>query len=307
MHTPEQPTLQSRRVRRWLGHLWREWTIESWRPISPAFAKPEPLKWNDAELTAAWIGHATVLINFFGIKILTDPVLFARIGIRLPGFTIGPKRLTAPALEFHELPKIDVVLLSHAHFDHFDLRTLHRFDETTCVVTAPNTADLLKWTRLRDVTELRWGEEKSLNTPAGAVTISAFQVKHWGARKQRDTYRGYNGYVMESRSRGRRRILFGGDTTMIYTFAELSQHGPVDLAIMSIGAYNPWIQSHCTPEQAIEMANSAGARFIMPVHHQTFRLSFEPFREPIERFQAALSSTPERIALREIGETFVLP
>ena len=307
MHTPEQPTLQSRRVRRWLTYLWREWTIESWRPISPAFAKPEPLKWNDAELTAAWIGHATVLINFFGIKILTDPVLFPRIGIRLPGFTIGPKRLTAPALEFHELSKIDVVLLSHAHFDHFDLRTLHRFDETTCVVTAPNTADLLRWTRLRDVTELRWGEERSLNTPGGAVTISAFQVKHWGARKQRDAYRGYNGYVMESRSRGRRRILFGGDTAMTNTFAELSQHGPVDLAIMSIGAYNPWIQSHCTPEQAIEMANSAGARFIMPVHHQTFRLSFEPFREPIERFQAALSSTPERIALREIGETFVLP
>jgi L-ascorbate metabolism protein UlaG (beta-lactamase superfamily) len=303
----EQPTLRSARVRRWLAHLWREWTTESWRPIAPAFAKPEPLKWNDAELTAAWIGHATVLINFFGINILTDPVLFARIGIRLPGFTIGPKRLTAPALEFHELPKIDVVLLSHAHFDHFDLRTLHRFDETTCVVTAPKTADLLKWTRLRDITELRWGEEKSLNTPAGAVTISAFQVKHWGARKQRDTYRGYNSYVMESRSRGRRRILFGGDTAMTNTFAELSQHGPVDLAIMSIGAYNPWIQSHCTPEQAIEMANAAGARFIMPVHHQTFRLSFEPFREPIERFQAALSNTPERIALREIGETFVLP
>jgi L-ascorbate metabolism protein UlaG (beta-lactamase superfamily) len=307
MPTPEQPTLQSRRVRRWLVHLWREWTIESWRPISPAFAKPVPLKWNDDQVTAAWIGHATVLINFFGINILTDPVLFARIGIRLPGLTIGPKRLTAPALEFHELPKIDVVLLSHAHFDHFDLRTLHCFDETTRVVTAPNTADLLRWTCFRDVTELRWGEEKSLNTSAGAVTISAFQVKHWGARKQRDTHRGYNGYVMESRSRGKRRILFGGDTAMTNTFAELSQHGPVDLAIMSIGAYNPWIQSHCTPEQAIEMANAADARFIMPVHHQTFRLSFEPFREPIERFQAALSNTPERIALREIGQTFVLP
>jgi len=294
-------------VRRWIGHLWREWTIESWRPISPAFAKPDPLSWNDDQVTAAWIGHATVLINFFGINILTDPVLFARIGIRLPGFTIGPKRLTAPALEFHELPKIDVVLLSHAHFDHFDLRTLHCFDELTRVITAPNTADLLRRTRLRDITELRWEEEKSLNTPAGAVTISAFQVKHWGARKQRDTYRGYNGYVMESRSRGRRRILFGGDTAMTNTFADLSQHGPVDLAIMSIGAYNPWIQSHCTPEQAIEMATAAGAQFIMPVHHQTFRLSFEPFREPIERFEAALSNTPERIALRDIGETFVLP
>jgi L-ascorbate metabolism protein UlaG (beta-lactamase superfamily) len=305
MHTPEQPTLQSRRVRRWLAHLWREWTIESWRPITPAFAKPEPLRWNDSEVTAAWLGHATVLINFFGIKILTDPVLFPRIGIRLPGLTIGPKRLTAPALEFQELPKIDIVLLSHAHFDHFDLRTLHRFGKDTSVVTAPNTADLLTWTRLREITELRWGEQKSLKTAAGAITISAFQVKHWGARTQRDTHRGYNGYLIESRSRGRPRILFGGDTAMTDTFAKLRQ--PIDLAIMSIGAYNPWIQSHCTPEQAVEMATAAGARFIMPVHHQTFRLSFEPMREPIERFQAALSNTPERIALREIGETFVLP
>jgi Predicted Zn-dependent hydrolases of the beta-lactamase fold len=291
-------------VRRWVGHLWREWTIESWRAIAPAFAKPEPLKWNDAQLTAAWIGHATVLINFFGINILTDPVLFPRIGIRLPGLTIGPKRLTAPALQIHELPKIDVVLLSHAHFDHFDLRTLRRFDEKTCVITAPKTADLLRWTRLRDITELRWGERKSLNTAAGAITIGAFQVKHWGARTQRDTYRGYNGYLIE---RNGRRILFAGDTAMTDSFAKLRPYGEIDLAIMSIGAYNPWIHSHCTPEQAVEMATAAGAQFILPVHHQTFRLSFEAFREPIERFQVALSETPERIALREIGETFVLP
>jgi L-ascorbate metabolism protein UlaG (beta-lactamase superfamily) len=302
MDTLEQPTLRSSRVR--LRHLFREWTIESWRPIAPAFPKPEPLKWNDGRITAAWIGHATVLINFFGIKILTDPVLFPRIGIRLPGLTIGPKRLTAPALEFHELPKIDIILLSHAHFDHFDLRTLRRFDEETCVITAPNTADLLRWTRLRDVTELRWGEQKSFNTAAGAITINAFQVKHWGARKQRDTHRGYNGYLIEQNGR---RVLFGADTALTNTFAELSKRGRIDLAIMSIGAYNPWIHSHCTPEQAVEMAIAAGAQFIMPVHHQTFRLSFEALREPIERFQAALNKTPERIALREIGETFMLP
>jgi L-ascorbate metabolism protein UlaG (beta-lactamase superfamily) len=307
MRPPEQPTFGSARVRRWLGHLWREWTIESWRPITPAFAKPDPLKWNDGQVTAAWIGHATVLINLFGIKILTDPVLFPRIGIRLPGLTIGPKRLTAPALQFHELPRIDLILLSHAHFDHFDLRTLHHFDEKTSVITAPNTADLLRWTRLRDITELRWGEKKSLNTAAGGITISAFEVKHWGARTQRDTHRGYNGYLIESRSRGSRRILFGADTAMTDTFVKLGQHEEIDLAIMSIGAYNPWIHSHCTPEQAVEMANAAGAQFIMPVHHQTFRLSFEPLQEPIERFQAALRNTPERIALREIGETFVLP
>ena len=307
MHTHERPTLQSVRVRRWLTHLWREWTVESWRPIAPAFAKPELSKWSDARITAAWIGHATVLINFFGIKILTDPALFPRIGIRFPGFTIGPKRLTAPALRFPELPQIDLIVLSHAHFDHFDLRTLRRFDELTRVITAPNTADLLRRTRLRDITELRWGETKVLNIAGqmkGDIAISAFQVKHWGARKQRDDYRGYNGYVIK---RNGRSILFSGDTAMTSTFAELFQDGPIDLAIMSIGAYNPWIQSHCTPEQAIEMATAAGAQFIMPVHHQTFRLSFEPFREPIERFEAALSNTPERIALRDIGETFVLP
>ncbi len=301
---PERRTLRSSRVRRWLGHLFREWTTESWRPIAPAFAKPRPATWSDAQVTFAWIGHATVLINFFGIKILTDPVLFPRIGIRLPGLTIGPKRLTAPALQFHELPNIDLILLSHAHFDHLDLRTLRCFGESTTVITARATSDLLRHTRFCDVTELDWGEAKSFKTAGGEINISALPVNHWGARKRRDTYRGYNGYLLE---RKRQRIIFAGDTAMTNSFAELQEEGEIDLAIMSIGAYNPWIHSHCSPEQAVEMANAAGARFIIPVHHQTFRLSFEPFREPIERFEAALRKTPERIALREIGETFALP
>jgi L-ascorbate metabolism protein UlaG (beta-lactamase superfamily) len=147
-------------------------------------------------------------------------------------------------------------------------------------------------------------EIKPVTTFAGKIDITAFRVKHWGARKRRDTYRGYNGYVLE---RNIRRIIFGGDTALSDSFAELRASGPIDLAIMPIGAYNPWIHSHCTPEQAVQMANEAGAHFIMPVHHQTFRFSVEGFREPIERFQAALHKTPERIALREIGETFVLP
>ena len=302
---PEQPTLRSSRVRRWLGHLFREWTIESWRPIAPAFVKPEPAKWNDAQVTAAWLGHSTVLINFFGVKILTDPVLFARIGIRVPFvFTLGPKRLTASALTVKELPKIDIILLSHAHFDHIDWRTLSQFDSSVNVVTAPRTRDLLRWTRLRDVTELKWNEHASIDTSSEITRITAIPVKHWGARMQHDDFRGYNGYLIE---RNNRRILFAGDTAMTDSFAELRRHGAIDLAIMSISAYNPWIRSHCTPEQAIEMANNAGAQFIMPVHHQTFRLSFESMREPIERFEAALAKTPERIALREIGETFVLP
>lgn len=93
---------------------------------------------------------------------------------------------------------------------------------------------------------------------------------------------------------------------MTDSFVALRGRHPFDLAIMPIGAYDPWIHSHATPEQAIAMADAAGADHIMPVHHQTFRLSAEPFREPIERFEAALRGAPERIALREIGETFRL-
>src|SRR2546428_8458047 len=86
MEAHEQPTLRSSRVLRWLGHLWREWTVESWRPITPDFVKPEPSTRNDGRVTVAWIGDATVFIDFLGIKILIDPVLFPRIGIRLQAF-----------------------------------------------------------------------------------------------------------------------------------------------------------------------------------------------------------------------------
>jgi len=326
-----KPSYRNPRVRRWASYLWREAIVKSWQPIAPPFAKPKPNEWSDARVTAAWLGHSTVLINFFGVKILTDPVLFPRIGVRVPFlFTIGPKRLTAPALRIDELPKIDVILLSHAHFDHLDWRTLAHFDSSVKVVTAPRTRDLLRWTKLRDITELGWGDrwgaerkgskqsslaggehprsqQKTISNSLGDTTITAVPVKHWGARMQRDDFRGYNGYLIESRVRESGRILYAGDTAFTEQFAELRRYGPIDLAIFGIGAYQPWIRSHCSPEQAVQMANDAGAKFIMPVHHQTFRLSFEPFREPIERFETALSDQPQRIALREIGETFVLP
>jgi L-ascorbate metabolism protein UlaG (beta-lactamase superfamily) len=290
--------------RGWLAHLWREWTVESWREIAPAFARPQPGTWSNDRLTAAWLGHSTVLLNFFGVTILTDPVLFPRIGIRLPFLTIGPKRLTQPALRFHELPPIDLILLSHAHFDHLDTRTLHQFGPHTQVVTASRTLDLLRWTRLREITELRWNETQRVPTAAGDLFVRAFRVNHWGARMQYDHKRGYNGYVIERQGR---RVIFSGDTALTNDFEQLRDRRPYDLAIMGIGAYQPWIRVHCTPEQAIAMADMAGARFIMPVHHQTFKLSFEPFREPIERFTSALRDEPTRIALREIGETFILP
>lgn len=290
-------------IRRWYTHLLREWTVESRRPMLPAFARPDPNTWSDGALTAAWLGHSTVLINFFGFWVLTDPVLFPRIGIRLPGWTIGPKRLTEPALRVSDLPPIDLVLLSHAHFDHFDMRTLHRISRRADVITAPATADLLRWKPFRSKTELRWGEAIEISRAAGMLRVRAFPVRHWGARLRSDSHRGYNGYVLE---RDGHEIIFGGDSAYTGSFAELRQRRAYDLAILPIGAYDPWIVSHATPEQAVTMANAAGAEQIMGVHHQTFRLSAEPFREPIERFEAALHRAPERIALREIGETFVL-
>jgi L-ascorbate metabolism protein UlaG (beta-lactamase superfamily) len=153
----------------------------------------------------------------------------------LPGLTLVPKRLTTPALIVRDLPKIDIVLLSLAHLDHFDMRALHRFDRSTMVITAGRTRDLLRWTRFRDVSELRWKEMKSVKTFAGKIDIIAFRVKHWGARTRRDTYRGYNGYVLERNNR----IIFSGDTALTDSFAELRTSGPSDLAIMPIGAYNP--------------------------------------------------------------------
>jgi L-ascorbate metabolism protein UlaG (beta-lactamase superfamily) len=288
--------------RNWLAHLWREWTVESFRPIAPAFTRPHPETWSNDQLTAAWLGHSSVLINFLGVTILTDPVLFPRIGIRLAFLTIGPKRLTAPALIFRELPPIDLVLLSHAHFDHLDRRTLKCFSTSTSAITATGTRDLLRGTKFGEIIELGWNETVR---PRGLeLEITALKTNHWGARMQYDEFRGYNSYIIGRRGR---RIIYGADTAMTDAFAKLNDGAGFDLAIMCIGAYNPWIRAHCTPEQAVAMADAAGARFIMPVHHQTFRLSVEPFREPIERFRRALAHTPNRIALREIGETFVLP
>src|SRR5262249_26230344 len=133
------------------------------------------------------------------------------------------------------------------------------------------------------------------------LEIRAFRVNHWGARMRRDSYRGFNGYTVDA---GRYRVLFGGDTAATDTFRGLHTSRPFDLAIMPIGAYNPWIRNHCTPEQSWRMANDAGADVFLPVHHQTFKLGREGYFEPIERLIHAAGPRPERIALHRIGQEF---
>jgi L-ascorbate metabolism protein UlaG (beta-lactamase superfamily) len=183
--------------------------------------------------------------------------------------------------------------------DHFDLPTLKCFPASTRAVSARATGDLLKKTRLKQVTELGWGQKAVVATRAGTVNVTAFEVKHWGARWRRDTYRGYNGYILE---REGKKILFGGDTAMSATFKPLHSQGPFALAVMPIGAYQPWVCSHCTPEQAVRMADEAGAKHFLPIHHKTFALGREKRSEPLARLESILEK--ERLALREIGGTF---
>ena len=278
--------------------MWARYKEDCKTPVDPPAFHPAPSKWPDTGVHAAWLGHSTVLLKIDGTVLITDPVFSRRVGINIGPLTVGLKRLVAPALSYKELPPVDVVLLSHAHMDHLDLPSLRSLENSrTRVVTASKTKDLLRVRRFAGVDELRWGESARV----AGLEVRAFEVRHWGARMQTDHFRGYNGYLIDSPNH---RILFGGDTAFTHAFRGLRSSRRIDLAIMPIGAYDPWISSHCNPEQAVRMANDAGADLILPVHHQTFRLSREPRLEPIERLVNAAS--PERVALKAIGQEFHL-
>lgn len=280
--------------------LWKRMSDDRKRPVNAAPGHPSIAEWSSEGVQAAWIGHSTVLIRIDGFTILTDPVFSTRIGIKVGPATVGMKRLVYPAVQIEELPTPDLILLSHAHMDHFDRPSLRKLENRgTNVVTAAATSDLLRVKRYRSVHELKWDESRQV----GPVNIRAFEVKHWGARTRTDVHRGYNGYLIES---GRYRIVFGGDTAYTDLFRKLRTSKSVDLAIMPIGAYDPWIHAHCNPEQALAMANHAGAEFVLPVHHRTFALSSEPYNEPIERLLQAAGPDERRIAIREIGDDFHL-
>jgi L-ascorbate metabolism protein UlaG (beta-lactamase superfamily) len=160
---------------------------------------------------------------------------------------------------------------------------------------------LLAGTGLQAPEALRWGQKTRTRTAHGEVDIHAFEVNHWGARWKVDNYRGYNGYVVE---REGKKLIFGGDTAWTSSFRNLRALGPFDLAIMPIGAYQPWICSHCTPEQAVRMVNDAGANYLLPIHFKTFAFGREGSTEPINRLEAAIE--PDRIGWTDVGQTFKL-
>ena len=280
--------------------FWNQYAAERKRDIAPPPVVPDVKHWPDHGLHVAWLGHSTTLLKIDGFTIITDPVFSDRAGVNLGVTTLGVKRLVAPALEISELPEVDLILLSHAHMDHFDLPSLRRLESKQVdVVTASQTSDLLRVSKYKTVSELKWGEVRQV----GPVTVRGLEVNHWGARVRTDTFRGYNGYLLQV---GRYRVLFAGDTANTDKLRGVADSRSVDLAIMPIGAYNPWIHYHCNPEQAWRMTQEARAEHVLPIHHSTFLLSREPMSEPLERFQDAAGAESKRIVVRGIGQEFHL-
>jgi len=268
--------------------------LDAFNPPPAARVQPNLSGWEDRSLAAVWIGHATLLLRIGGMTILTDPVFGNRIGLSAWLSTLGPRRFIAPALRIGQLPKVDLILSSHAHFDHLDRPTLAMLDKKTPIIMADRTRDLVWDLGFRNVTELRWGESTRLN----GLAITAREVRHWGARTFIDTYRGYNAYLLESSAH---RILYGGDTAYQELFKDL---GHLNLAILGIGAYDPYIRAHASPEEVWTMANHARADVVIPMHHSTFRLSHEPMNEPMERILTAAGNEEERIVIREVGQSW---
>lgn len=280
--------------------FWNQYAAERKRDIAPTPVVPDVKYWPDHGLHAAWLGHSSILLKIDGFTIITDPVFSDRAGVNLGVTTLGVKRLVAPALEILALPEVDLILLSHAHMDHFDLPSLRRLESKHVdVVTASQTSDLLRVAKYKTVSELKWGEVRQV----GPATVRGLEVNHWGARVRTDTFRGYNGYLLQV---GRYRVLFAGDTANTDKLRGVADSNFVDLAIMPIGAYNPWIHYHCNPEQAWRMTQEARAEHVLPVHHSTFQLSREPVAEPLERLQNAAGAESKRIVVHGIGQEFHL-
>ncbi len=280
--------------------------------IRSANSAPQPALWKDTEINIAWIGHSTILMNLYGTIILTDAVLSDQIGIRFLGITIGPGRITAPALTIEQIPKPDIMLLSHAHMDHMDYETLKQIsgkykNEIDCI-TAYNTSDVISDLPWKSLVEIDWGEKYEVHD----TSFRAVQVKHFGWRFpwEKDRSRGYmkdgrsyNAYLI---SKQNKKILFGGDTAYSELFRSLKDEN-IDVAIMPVGAYNPWRSNHCTPEEALIMSSQhMNVKYFIPVHCKTFKVSSEPLDEPLEWLNRSVKNYEIELGLKDIGETFTM-
>lgn len=225
-------------------------------------------------MAVTWIGHASFLIQVEGLNILIDPIF--------GNWVKGIKRMRYPGVELGDLPPIDLVLVTHAHFDHLDRRTLREVARRQPIVVPFEVGNL--------VDDLGFGWVQELNTwdsfEFGPIRVTLTPCFHWGARMLHDSYRGFGGFIIEVAGRV---IYHCGDTAFFEGFHEIGRRFPIDVALLPIGAYEPPSQRtvHMNPEEALVAFEQLGARFMVPMHYGTFRLSYEPLDEPPRRLLAA--------------------
>jgi L-ascorbate metabolism protein UlaG (beta-lactamase superfamily) len=253
-------------------------------------------------LRATWIGWASVLVEIDGRYVLTDPIWSERCS---PSTLVGPKRFHAPPIALEELPSIDVVVISHDHYDHLDMPTVRFLGTrgTHFAVPLGIGAHLERWgVPAEQIHELDWNESLALH----GLTITATPARHYSGRNPRHPNETlWASWVVKG---ARHRIYFSGDTGYTDHFRAIgAAHGPFDLALIKIGASDPtWSDIHMTPEEAVQANADLGARVMLPVHWATFNLAFHAWRDPADQALAAAKKANVRIAIPRPGE-FVEP
>jgi len=243
-----------------------------------------------------WIGHASFVVRTGGLLCATDPIFSQRIGGAV-------RRLVPPGVPLEALPQIDVVMVSHNHMDHMDLPTLRRIGPGALYVVPLGNGDLLRKEGLPRVVELDWWQSHR----EGDVEVTLVPARHWSMRApwNRDDML-WGGFVVKSRDGS---FYHSGDTGYFEGFKEIGERaGPIDWAMLPIGAYEPrWFMEpqHMNPEEAGQAFLDLGARVLVAMHWGTFRLTDEPTAEPPERiraFFAARGLDETRLWILDIGE-----
>ncbi len=286
-----------------LQQLWRLVRESHQNPLQGQPRQPPAVT---AESTAVtFIGHSSFLLQTAGHGLLIDPVFATRL--------ILLRRQRRPGVRVADLPRIDAVLLTHAHMDHLNIpslravtREMRRRDLPAPVAIVPNgVADLVRNLGFREVTSLRWWD----STELGPLTITSTPSQHWGARMFSDTHRGFGGYALEAA--GAPTIYHSGDTAYFNGFHEIGNRLHPDIALLPIGAYYPdsYRAVHTSPEDALQILRDLRAETMIPMHYNTFRLGREPMTEPLPRLLAAAERTGLRDHVHPLveGESLVLP
>jgi L-ascorbate metabolism protein UlaG (beta-lactamase superfamily) len=262
-----------------------------------------------ARMVATWVGHATVLVQAQGLNILTDPIWSDRAG----PFGLGPRRVAAPGIAFEELPRIDLVLVSHNHYDHMDLASLKRVwdRDRPLIVTSLGNDSVIGQAGV-PARALDWGGSVAVR-PGVAVTVT--RNHHWGSRWFADRNRAlWSSFVVRLRGGN---LFFAGDTGLGDGKwpAQAATLGPIRLALLPIGAFRfeegqMASGSHIGPADAVRVWDGLGTPFALPIHWGTFRLSREAWDTPPRMLDAMLrcaGSDPARFGAVPIGVPVEVP